>query len=318
MIVSARSVVFDIADNWGYENVMAVRAIDFILSSVSLGMLPADYTAYATTNDIYAVHAFDTSLSVDGNQTVGIYWPSDGGSDNSTNQRLIIVFDSVQNFEEIRAVNSHVYSSFTDMGVRNVKITISDDVITSTVYNEAVPNSTVLNDTEWLEHPSSSTGNWQTVYVDNSIELTIGGNLGLSGSVDFESLMVIEGGIGLSGSINVTDEIIGIQGNLGLSGEVNTLENKFKLSGFIGLSGHCNVCVPNFFVMGQLGLSGSIDVSNGVPVMCRGTLGLSGVVDALRINKDVSFYGVIGLVGCVGVSIDHICELSSYDSSRWS
>ena len=104
-------------------------------------MSPEMYTAYATTGFTPEV-AFDTRLTKKGNAD-GVQWTT--SNFQITNRRLICVFNTPLEFDRIMINNFQRNGANTDMGVKNVKTTISDDAITDTTYNAAIANSTVLD-----------------------------------------------------------------------------------------------------------------------------------------------------------------------------
>lgn len=162
--VTAKSVIFDFADDWGGTTSMGVRSIEFSFEGRVLPLGAADFTAYATSaNTFYPPsNAFDTSLSKIGSIADTVWQTS---SNQVTNQRLIIVFNSEQTFDEIIENNYHNSGGLTDRGGKNTKITSSTDSITDTTYNAAIANSTVLNDTVWPEHVAANVVDDQTVWT---------------------------------------------------------------------------------------------------------------------------------------------------------
>ncbi len=165
--VTAKSVVFDIADSWGASPVQ-VRAIEFWYQGSRIDLLEADFTAYATskisTNGWYnPEHAFDTSKTKTGGWNTSDS-PEWAANSTSTNQRLIVVFDIAQTFDEIVINNSHLIGGSTTRGARNVKITYSPDSIYDTTYDASVSNGVELNNTEWPEHIASDSADDQTVW----------------------------------------------------------------------------------------------------------------------------------------------------------
>ncbi len=161
--VVAKSVVFDIANNWG-NSLLSIRAIDFYLSGSLVELEPTtDFTAYVTSNNssFPPEYAFNTSRSRTGSHT-GNAWLS--GSGGSTNQRLTIVFNSEKAFDSIVVNNAHHNGTFTDRGARQVTATTSLDSITNTTYNAAISNSTVLSSSEWVEHVGANVLDNQTVW----------------------------------------------------------------------------------------------------------------------------------------------------------
>lgn len=165
MSITAKSVVFDCADNYGDTSFAGIRSIEFFLAGVKIELSTSDFTAYATTEysaNYSAAKAFDTSLSKVGTQDLTT-WMTLTGED--TDQRLIVVFNTAQVFDEIVINNYHASGSATTRGMQHVKITTSTDAITSTVYDEAIANSTVLNDAVWDQHTAINEEDAHVVYT---------------------------------------------------------------------------------------------------------------------------------------------------------
>ena len=158
MGITAKSVVFDFANNWGNSYSMGVRSIEFFLEDALVAFTVSDFTAYATHYTefpdtsiyYYPRRAFDQTLSKTGNP-----YNKEWKSSYTTTERLIIVFDSETTFDEIRIHNSHDAGYFTDKGVKDTKIYISDDAITDTTYNAAISNSFKIFDGTISQHTAS-------------------------------------------------------------------------------------------------------------------------------------------------------------------
>jgi uncharacterized repeat protein (TIGR02543 family) len=151
----AKSVVIDIADNWGNTNGINVRQIDFWNNGSKItNVETTNFTADATTDFASwydAALAFDTSLNKIGDAG----WNSwESNDEEIINQRLICVFNTVTDFDEIRVVNGHSSGSMTDAGAKNVVINTSSDTITSTTYNDTITNSNLAFDGQFDQHSS--------------------------------------------------------------------------------------------------------------------------------------------------------------------
>lgn len=160
---NVKSVIFDIADNYGAA-LIGIRSIEFLASSSVIPMV-GNYTAYATTIttptiDYEPSFAFNTTLS-----KTGVREDTSWLADSDTNQRLIIVFDTIQAFDEIVINNGHTSGVATNSGAQNVKITVSPNIVTDTTYNAGVIGGTVLNNTAWPQHVASDTIDNQTVWT---------------------------------------------------------------------------------------------------------------------------------------------------------
>ncbi|MCP4163635.1 MAG: hypothetical protein GY760_26550 [Deltaproteobacteria bacterium] len=154
---NVKSVVFDFADNWGYSNQMAVRSIEFYNGDTKIELSPSDFTVYATSEDSngYASpeFAFDTSLSKIGSGINNTSWIS--LQSNSTDQRLIIVFNTVKTFTRIVINNYHNSGDTYIAGVKNAKIYTSSDTITGT-YGYTISNSELVFDGTIAQHSASN------------------------------------------------------------------------------------------------------------------------------------------------------------------
>lgn len=153
MSFTAKSVILDIADNWGHLGWLGLRSVDFYSNGSKIAN--ATPTADATTeaNSYYiAENAFDTDLSKTG---VADYVSWLATFNNITNQRLIVVFDSNTTFDEIRVNNYHWSGSATERGAKNVVIHCSTDTIINTTYNAPISNSTLIFDDIFNEHIAS-------------------------------------------------------------------------------------------------------------------------------------------------------------------
>jgi len=153
---TAKSVILDIADNYGYSLYVALRAFDFYFEGSKIintwNSSPTKFVSYATSeysNIQGHYYAFSTDDSKIGSEPYTT-WFSELFA--VTNQRLICVFNNPTQFDEIRIVNAHNSGVDTDKGVKNIKINISMDEITSIVYNEVIPNSTLIYDDTFDEH----------------------------------------------------------------------------------------------------------------------------------------------------------------------
>ena len=146
---SAKSVVFDVANQYGAASYMGIRSIDFILASEIITMnqtLSSVYGDFAGTKN-FVWMAFDTSLSKIGSQN-NTSWLEDSVS----SRRIIIVFNDPIEFDGITINNSHSFGDGTNYGAKDVKITMTDATYTDKTYNAAVTDGVVIFDGTWLEH----------------------------------------------------------------------------------------------------------------------------------------------------------------------
>lgn len=154
---NVKSVVFDFADNWGSASNTGVRSIEFYYQGTLLALTTLDFNVYVTSEEVSgnydAENAFDTTLSkIGAAELTG--WASLLAS--VTNQRLIVVFNTVQTFDRIVINNYHSSGTNLTLGVKNTKIYTSTDSITSTVYNETIANSELIFDGQIAQHVASN------------------------------------------------------------------------------------------------------------------------------------------------------------------
>lgn len=181
MSVTAKTIILDIADNWGYASAMSVRSVDFKLSGALIDVYEADITAYATTSytslGFYPWKSFDTTLSKIGNRYDNCWISSNG---NPGSQRLICVFDTPIEFDEIVINNYHSSGGSTDYGIKNTKIYRTDNTVTDTTYNAAISGGVLLFDGVVDEHVSDNVIDDQTVFsstFDADVSITINATL---------------------------------------------------------------------------------------------------------------------------------------------
>lgn len=152
--IQAKSVIFDCATNWGNGTYMSIDTIEFKLNGVLI--TNPDPSAYATSYYDGYYHpkwAFDTD--VDKNLSWGNNCSWVTSNNQTTNQRVIVVFDSITEFDEIVINNGHMGATFTDTGAKDVIIYASSDVITDTTYGAVVSNSTTVFDGQFSQHVAS-------------------------------------------------------------------------------------------------------------------------------------------------------------------
>lgn len=161
MSITAKSVITDIASNH-LGNYTGLNGFFFYLNGVNVSPALGSYTAYH--GNYVAGYSpstpFDPAHSVTGtgDSLVSLIMY------NVFPHRLIIVFDTPLEFDEIRVCNYAFGASYTNRGAKGVKITGSTDEITDTTANATVSNSTVLFDDDLTQHIASDVADWETVY----------------------------------------------------------------------------------------------------------------------------------------------------------
>jgi lysophospholipase L1-like esterase len=160
---TVKSVIFDFADNYGNGTFMDGRSAEFYANDDLIVMNAQRATMYATSqfSGTYAKEfLFDTSLSKTGTNANNA-WAS--GNGQTTNQRVIIVFDNAKSIDQIVFNNGHTSGGTTNAGVQNTKIYTSTDAITDTTYGAAIANSTKIFDGVIDQHVAADTADDQNL-----------------------------------------------------------------------------------------------------------------------------------------------------------
>lgn len=154
--VSAKSVILDIADNYGESSYIGIRSIEFKFEGTLIELGGADVSVYATSNagsSWVPLNIFNTAKSKTGSASNNS-WLS-GTPYTASNMRVICVFNTEQRFDEIVINNNHDAGGSTNRGCNNTKIYISSDSITDTTYNATISNSDLIFDGQVSEHTAS-------------------------------------------------------------------------------------------------------------------------------------------------------------------
>lgn len=154
---TAKSVIFDFADNWSGDSAdaLGIRSIEFYFVSNLIELEYNNMHALASSNDggnYDAARAFYTYLDKDG-VAYKFCWRTVSGA--ITNQRLIVVFDTPQVFDEIKINNYHDAGVDTDWGVKNARIYTSNEAISNTNYKEDIFDYTDIFIGEISQHVAS-------------------------------------------------------------------------------------------------------------------------------------------------------------------
>jgi len=160
-----KSIIFDVTNNHGDAQTVGIRSVEFYKDDSLLTFDNSDFTTYNTTNNgeqfQSADFAFDTSLSKVGGQTYTSYLSGHG---QTGSQRVTCVFNEIQFFDTVVVNNFHSDGNYTDRGARDTKVYIhSTDAITSTVYNEAIPGSSLVFDEAFTQHVATNTIQDETI-----------------------------------------------------------------------------------------------------------------------------------------------------------
>ncbi|KKN41620.1 hypothetical protein LCGC14_0721530 [marine sediment metagenome] len=171
--VTAKSVIFDIAGSYNGPSsgtFVGIRQIDFYLGISKESLPGTGYTAYSTSivnGDFVPANVFNTSLDKTSEATSNS-WAS-ANDPNDEDQRVIIVFDSPTEIDGIRINNYHHFGGFISRGAKGVEIWYSTDEITSTVYQEAISNSTRIFNNDFGQHAAADGED------EENLVLTLGG-----------------------------------------------------------------------------------------------------------------------------------------------
>jgi len=140
----AKSIIVDIAFNWGGAGAMMCREFDFYFKDSKLALTPSDYTVYGgeyNTTTYALKNLFDTSLSVI-DVHAGNGWQFNAGG--SVDNRVIIVFNSPQTFDSIVVNNHHNSGASTNYGIKDTKIAITENVYTTITYDAEIPSGSLI------------------------------------------------------------------------------------------------------------------------------------------------------------------------------
>lgn len=159
--VTAKSVIIDVGSNHG-GTYTGLRSVEFKLDGVLIPLTQSDFTANASSEygaSYIAELAFDTTLSKTGTH-VGTSWMTNAGSSG----RVLVVFNEVQEFDEIVINNFHVSGATTNIGGDSARIIISDSDSPSNAFEGAVPEQMQLWAGNLTEHPLTDTVSDETIF----------------------------------------------------------------------------------------------------------------------------------------------------------
>lgn len=160
----AKSVVFDINSRYGGTN-YGIRTIGFYNKENQIELVD-NYTAYQSST--FNSSSYLASFVFNSNSTkIGQAYNNGWASVQTTNpQRLIVVFDDIITFNKMIVNNYHHIGSLSEIGLKNVKITITTATITSTAPNTSVQNGIVIFDDVFEKHTSiNEVQDWEVPLV---------------------------------------------------------------------------------------------------------------------------------------------------------
>lgn len=176
--MKARSIVIDIADNYGGTIMGLTKALPTLMGEpVSTRGWSFYSTSYLANTYNVPAKVFSAGYSPKGDTSNS--WLS---NTITTNQRLIAVAPEEFEFDDVHVVNYHAnFYSNTNYGARNTKIRISPYAITDTTYNATISGSQTIFNGQLQQMYTSSTYSAQMEYYEIGIGMKVGGYIG-SGS----------------------------------------------------------------------------------------------------------------------------------------
>ena len=149
---TARSVVLKIYDGWG-SSFIGFRRLSFYKDGV---LIPYADSWIVTATSKYNVeydpaNPFISMLST--GSYIGHVWLSSSGS--ATNQKVIVTFPEVVEFDEILFVNAHHSGAATTQGIKTVEIFTSTATDISVMWEDPIPEGTQIFSGEFKQHVES-------------------------------------------------------------------------------------------------------------------------------------------------------------------
>ncbi|MCP4159896.1 MAG: hypothetical protein GY760_07480, partial [Deltaproteobacteria bacterium] len=168
----AKSVIIDIANNYGATDYIKLRSIDFYKDGVLLPFLADDFVSKSTTTNVdYEAK----NLFITGNSKIGADIGNGFRSQISavSSQRITVVFDSEIEFDKVVINNGHESGANTDSGAKLIDIQITNVEYDNTTYGAVVTGAVDrIFKSNILQHPDTDTSD-DKVYVDISDEWQI-------------------------------------------------------------------------------------------------------------------------------------------------
>ncbi|MCP4162932.1 MAG: DUF4457 domain-containing protein [Deltaproteobacteria bacterium] len=165
----AKSVVFDIADNYGATDYIRLRSIEFYKDGVLLPFTESDISCSSTTSNstFEAKNIFITGKSKIGSDANN-GWKSEAGS--SENQRIVVNFNTEIEFDKVVINNGHESGTNTNSGAKAIDIQITDFDYVNITYDAVVTGSVNrIFKSNIFQHPVLDQAD-DKIYVDISDE----------------------------------------------------------------------------------------------------------------------------------------------------
>jgi hypothetical protein len=151
-VYEAMTAILDITDSWA-AGAIGIVGVEFLLNDILQNT--AIFVAGATTEfggpDFQPQNPF-----VPGKSMIGLFLGSSWFSDTSLNNRLYYIqapsgFQAFS-FDTVRINNFHNSGASVTAGIRNTKLWITPDIFPNKVFEQAVPNGTLIFDGEIRQH----------------------------------------------------------------------------------------------------------------------------------------------------------------------
>ncbi|MCP3924842.1 MAG: DUF4457 domain-containing protein [Desulfobacterales bacterium] len=165
----AKSVVFDIANNYGATDYIRLRSIEFYKNGILLPFTESDFICSSTADN---ASFKPEKIFVTGNSKTGS--DENTGWRSNTNvvadQRILINFNTEIEFDKIVINNGHDGGGSTNSGVKHIDIQITDYAYDTIIYGAIVTGSVNrIFKSNILQHPASDDID-DKIYVDISDE----------------------------------------------------------------------------------------------------------------------------------------------------
>jgi len=150
-VYHAKSVVLDIANNYGWSSA-ALRSVDFYRNGVLIPIAEGDIAYAYTTSDrsprYRPENAFITALPKTGTHEDTEFWTMGVAS----NIRLFCVFATPIEFDEMVINNSHDGNGYVDAGAKDIKISITAQVMDASGFGSTIPGGVLIHDGTLNKH----------------------------------------------------------------------------------------------------------------------------------------------------------------------
>ena len=300
MAFTTKSIIIDVADNYGDGSFTAIRAVDLYDSSGKVALTSANTSCYGSyrQSGFEAWRAFDTALSKIGGEQNTSWMDGTTGS-----ARIICVLNTQIELTGVRINNSHYIGGYTTRGAQNVKIHISTDSISDTTYNAAIANSTKIYDSTFDQHATSNAEDEQTLELLSSDIIVA------------NCIITASSNISATPSIVVQNSILSATGGLSISSAMAVkIITDCILSATSGMDASPYLSIPSVQLSGQARIDADAYLSLANMIL-SGTGGMDGSARTFEIdttNLAINFYCII--TGSADGEIDLTLPISSFSA----